>query len=38
MSDTEQMRKDIHRLVEKVKSISILHRVYMILMRAYNAQ
>lgn len=38
MSDTEQLRKDLHRLIEKVKAPGILHRVWKILLREYNRQ
>ena len=38
MSDTEQLRKDLHRLTDKIKGHSILSRVYKILLRAYNRQ
>lgn len=34
----EQLREAIHRLTDKITSASVLHRVYMILQRAYNAQ
>lgn len=30
MSDTEQLRKDLHRLVDKVKAHGVLSRVCMI--------
>lgn len=36
MNDVEQLRQSIHILAEQVKSPSVLHRVYMILTRAFN--
>lgn len=38
MSDTEQLRKDLHRLIDKVKAHGVLSRVWKILLREYNRQ
>ena len=34
----QQARREVHRLVDKITSPGVLHRVYMILTRAYNVQ
>lgn len=34
----EQARRNVHSLVDKITSPGILHRVWMILTRAYNVQ
>ena len=34
----EQARMEVHRLVDRITSPGVLHRVYMILTRAYNVQ
>lgn len=36
--DTAQLREAIKRLADKVTSPTVLNRVYLILVRAYNAQ
>lgn len=38
MMDAAQLREAIRRLADKITNASVLHRVYMILQRAYNAE
>lgn len=38
MMDAAQLREAIHRLADKIANASVLHRVYKILLRTYNAE